>query len=130
MIQHYQGSAALVDARVMCVRPIITNATLSFENDLPRLEGQIYMPAELRYWPADSRKGISWRLRMLYPEDPMSLNCTIRSPPPSTQYQRRISNYYHESDWQVSLSRSWSTHTLIPETVEMEYGRYYSPAVH
>jgi hypothetical protein len=124
MIQYYQGAAALVDTRVMCIRPNMTNATLSYKF---HLMSEIKIPTELQSWPADSGKRKSWRLHLHNPETPISLNCSIGSPSTYTESERMTSNYYHDNDWPVSLCRSWSSDLLMPEALDMDYDPGYLP---
>lgn len=131
IIQQYQGIAAVVDARVMCVRPNMTNVTLV---QGPRLMSEMSIPAELRsrpVYPEGQRK--SWRLHVPYQAMPdVLLNCTIGSPPkysdPGNGYNVTLA-YYHEEDWLISLCRFDSGNYLMPETLDMDYNSVFLPRV-
>lgn len=54
MIQLYQGAAALVDTRVLCIRSIMRNATFHAGRLGSSLIDDMSIPAELRSRPVNS----------------------------------------------------------------------------
>ena len=130
-IQNYQGIAALVDTRVMCVRPHLTNITLHTHNTGRRLTANMSVPAELRSRPADLRgRKLSWRLEIPNDSTPdIFLNCSIAAPKLWSSF---LLAYYHEDDWRIGLCRFDSYPNprihLMPESIDMDRRTYPLPS--
>jgi hypothetical protein len=122
MIQHYQGAAALVDTRVMCIRPNMTNATLLVGYPGASLMGDVSIPAELQSRPENSQMVTSWRLQFDAPQEPRSLNCSIGPPLYRWIGTTMGSDYYHDDDWQFNLCRFGSLGRVRSETMDMDDG--------
>lgn len=113
-IQHYQGVAAVVDTRIMCMRPDITNLTASHRFDIywAHLGGNLRVPDEFRSRPVDP--AASWRLRIF--SDEVAMSCSM------DQSRGNSGTNYHDDDWSFTLCQLGRDNLagLVAESVDMD----------
>lgn len=97
LLHKYEGPSTVIDARVVCMRPNITNLTVSLpprriegEWLTPRVEGNLSIPSDLMESARSSR---------MYPRAWQDFNCFL----PQAIAPGSASRKYHAADWNLTV---------------------------